>query len=91
MHDNARKLNDLNITIIESFLVHFILYILLAEYNPFKVSYNTHKDEWSINELMTKCIQEEERQVSNKMNVVSHFANLATHGSGGRTSKGKKV
>ncbi|KAL6320882.1 hypothetical protein AAG906_010690 [Vitis piasezkii] len=28
---------------------------------PFKISYNTHKDKWSINELMTMCVQEEGR------------------------------
>ena len=42
----------------ESFPVHFILNILPSEYGSFKISYNTHK--WSINELMTMCIQEEE-------------------------------
>ena len=47
----------------ESFLVHFILNTLPQEYGPFKISYNTHKDKWSINELMTMCVQEEERLV----------------------------
>ena len=45
----------------ESFLVHFILNTLLPQYGPFKISYNTHKDKWSINELMTMCVQEEGR------------------------------
>ena len=87
----AGKPNDLKITISNSFLVHFILQILPPEYNLFKVSYNTHKDEWSINELMTKCVQEKERKavnpLVNKMNVV----NLANHESGGHASKGKKL
>ena len=56
MRDIVGKLNDLKITISDSFLVHFILQTL-----PIEVSYNTHKDEWSINELMIKCVQEEER------------------------------
>ncbi|PIN05917.1 hypothetical protein CDL12_21541 [Handroanthus impetiginosus] len=42
----------------ECFLVHYILNTL-----PFKISYNTHKHEWSINELMTVCVQEKERLV----------------------------
>ena len=58
MRDIVGKLNDLNITI----LVHFILQTLPPEYDLFKVSYSTHKDEWSINKLMTKCVQKEERQ-----------------------------
>ena len=47
----------------DSFLVHFILNTLPHQYGPFKISYNTHKDKWSINELMTMCVQEEERLV----------------------------
>jgi len=43
--------------------VHFILNTLLHEYGPFKISYNTHKDKWSINELITMCVQEEERLI----------------------------
>ena len=47
----------------ESFLVHFILNTLPQEYGSFKISYNTHKGKWSINELMTMYVQEEERLV----------------------------
>jgi len=47
----------------ESFMVHFILNTLLHEYGPFKISYNTHKDKWFINELMAMFVQEEERLV----------------------------
>jgi len=44
----------------ESFWVHFILNTLPHEYGLFKISYNTHKDKWSINELMTMYVQERE-------------------------------
>ena len=30
---------------------------------PFKVSYNTHNDKWSINELLIMCVQEEGRLI----------------------------
>ena len=43
--------------------MHFMLNTLPHQYGPFKISYNTHKDKWSINELMTMCVQEEERLV----------------------------
>lgn len=33
------------------------------EYVPFKILYNTHKDKWSINELMTMCVQEKDKIV----------------------------
>ena len=26
------------------------------QYSPFKISYNTHKDKWSINELLATCV-----------------------------------
>ncbi|RVX16743.1 Retrovirus-related Pol polyprotein from transposon TNT 1-94 [Vitis vinifera] len=45
----------------ESFLVYFILNTLPPQYGPFKISYNTHKNKWSINELMTMCVQDEGR------------------------------
>ncbi|PKI35487.1 hypothetical protein CRG98_044110 [Punica granatum] len=53
-----------------------------AEYGPFKISYNTHKEEWSITELLTMCVQEEERMKQDKVKV----AYLATH----PKCKGKK-
>jgi len=50
----------------DSFLVHYTLNTLPPLYEPFKISYNTHK-KWSINELLTTCVQEEER-LKMKMN-----------------------
>ena len=56
-----------------------------SSYEKFKISYNSHKNIWSISELMTKCVQEEDRQraKSKDMNTV----NTATHGSGPSSSK----
>ena len=63
IRDIAAQLKKLGIDMSESFLVHFILNTLPHQCGPFKISYNTHKDKWSINELMTMCVQEEERLV----------------------------
>ena len=63
MRDIAAQLKKLRIDMSESFLVYFILNTLPHQYRPFKISYNTHKDKWSINELMIMCVQEEERLV----------------------------
>ena len=57
------QLKNLEIEIYESFLVHYILNTLLKQYEPFKISYNTHKDKWSIIQLMTVCVQEEGRLI----------------------------
>ncbi|KAL5745759.1 hypothetical protein ACOSP7_026905 [Xanthoceras sorbifolium] len=56
----------LEVDMFESFLVHYILNTLSQQYGPFKISYNTHKDKWSINELMTMCVQEEGRFLMEK-------------------------
>ena len=61
MRDIAAQLEALEVKMSESFLVHFILNTLPQQYGPFKISYNTHKDKWSINELLTMCVQEEGR------------------------------
>ena len=61
MMDIAGQLKNLEVTMSESFLVNYILYTLPSQYSPFKISYNTHKEKWSISELMTMCVQKEEQ------------------------------
>ncbi|OIT39517.1 hypothetical protein A4A49_56025, partial [Nicotiana attenuata] len=56
MRDIATKLKSLEVNMSEPFLVHFILNSLPLEYRPFKISYNTHKNKWPINELLTMCV-----------------------------------
>ena len=56
MRDIATQLKSLEIELSESFLVHFILNSPPSEYEPFKISYNIHKEKWSINELLTMCV-----------------------------------
>ncbi|POO01288.1 Zinc finger, CCHC-type [Trema orientale] len=75
MRNIAAQLKSLEIDISESFLVHLIMNSLPKEYSPFKISYNTHKDKWTVNELLTMCVQEEERLKHEKLEV----ANLTTH------------
>ena len=57
MRDIVAQMKKLEVEMSKSFLVHFILNTLPPQYGPFKISYNTHKDKWSINELMTTCVQ----------------------------------
>ena len=47
----------------EIFLVHCILNTLPSAYGPFKISYSTHEDKLSINELLNMCVQEEGRLI----------------------------
>jgi DNA polymerase IIIc chi subunit len=87
MRDMAAQLKSLEVDISESFLVHFILNSLPTEYTPFKISYNTHKDKWSVNELLIMCAQEEERLKHEKPQSV-HF--VATHDKG-NSKRGKSA
>ena len=62
MRDITTQLKKLGIRMSESFLVNFILNTLPHQFKPFKISYNT-QNKWSIDELMTMYVQEEERLV----------------------------
>jgi len=78
IRDTVAQLKKLEIEISDSFLMHYILNTLPHQYGPFKISYNTHKDKWSFNELMSMCAQEEERLVME----MGESAMLATHRKG---------
>ena len=45
MMDIVAQLKNLEVTISESFLVQYILCTLPPQYIPFKISYNTHKED----------------------------------------------
>jgi len=57
-------------------IVHYILYTLPHPYAPFKIPYNTYKDKWSINELVTMCVQEEERLLMEEGQMVNLTTSL---------------
>ncbi|KAL1300187.1 hypothetical protein AAHE18_18G160000 [Arachis hypogaea] len=57
----SSKLKVLKLELSEDLLVHFILISLAAHFGQFKVSYNTLKDTWSLNEPISHCVQEGER------------------------------
>ncbi|KAD2392913.1 hypothetical protein E3N88_39890 [Mikania micrantha] len=69
MNDMARKLKELDMEISDGFLVHFFMTSLPASYEAFKINYNTHKGKWMMNELISMCVQEEERQKLEKHDV----------------------
>ena len=73
MRDIAAQLKILEIEMFEKFLVHYILNTLPSAYVPFKISYNTHKNKWSINELLNTCVQEEGRLIM-EMGESTHMA-----------------
>ena len=58
MRDIAAQLKTLEVEMSKTFLVYYILSTLPQAYEPLKISYNTHKDKWFINELLNMCVQE---------------------------------
>lgn len=61
MSNLASKLKSLKLELGEDLLVYLVLISLPTHFGQFKVSYNTQKDKWSLNELISHCVQEEER------------------------------
>ncbi|TXG69669.1 hypothetical protein EZV62_004604 [Acer yangbiense] len=78
MRDITAQLKKLEVGMSKSFLVHCILNTLPHQYIPFKISYNTHNNKWSINKLLTMCVQEQQRLVME----LGESAMLTTHGKG---------
>ncbi|KAF7812721.1 Retrovirus-related Pol polyprotein from transposon TNT 1-94 [Senna tora] len=78
MRDIAAQLKSLDIEITDSFLVHLILNSLPSQFGPFKITYNTQKEKWSVNELLSMCVQEEGRlnfekgEGSNEAHIVTN-------------------
>ena len=76
IRDIVAQLKTLEVEMFESFLVYYILNTIPLAYAPFKISYNIHKDKWSINELMAICVQEEGRLLA-EQGEITQSAHLA--------------
>ncbi|XP_042386466.1 uncharacterized protein LOC121978155 [Zingiber officinale] len=61
MSNLVTRLKALKLDMSESVLVNLILISLPTQFTPFKISYNTQKKKWTLNELIAQCVQEEER------------------------------
>ncbi|XP_040364408.1 uncharacterized protein LOC112170970 [Rosa chinensis] len=59
----AGKLKGLNMNIDDPFLVHMLLNSFPDQYSHLKSLYNTHKEKWSLHELISICVQEEDEMI----------------------------
>ncbi|XP_073314111.1 uncharacterized protein [Primulina huaijiensis] len=82
MSNLALKLKALKLDLHEDLLVHLILISLRVQFNHFKVSFNCQKETWSLNELISHCVQEEER-LNQEKTESAHLASTSK-------DKGKK-
>ena len=78
----ASKLRAHKLDLSEDLLVHLVLISLPTQFSQFKVSYNCQKETWSLNELISHCVQEEERLKQEKIE--------SAHLTGTSKDKGKK-
>ncbi|KAL9682820.1 hypothetical protein QQ045_014629 [Rhodiola kirilowii] len=56
----ASKLKALKNDLSENILVHMVLISLPSEYSQCRNSYNCQREKWTLNELISFCMEEEE-------------------------------
>ncbi|XP_058724756.1 uncharacterized protein LOC131596185 [Vicia villosa] len=88
------KLKALKLELPGDLIVPLVLISLPAHFGQFKVNYNTQKDKWSLNELISHCVQEEERLEKDKtgsshLATNSQFKRKRTAGNSSQNQEGK--
>ncbi|KAK8946897.1 hypothetical protein KSP39_PZI006794 [Platanthera zijinensis] len=63
------KLQELEIALPEALIVHQALNTLPAEFSILKTTYNSQDEAWRINDLITRCVAEEEKLKNEKTNT----------------------
>ena len=69
----ATKLKTMEMEISNGFLVHFIVSSLPSEFSPFTINYNPMDAKWGIDEMMARCVQEEERLKAEGIDHINQF------------------
>ncbi|XP_038989234.1 uncharacterized protein LOC120112994 [Phoenix dactylifera] len=87
----ASKLKALKLELSEHLLVHLVLISLPTQFNQFKVSYNCQKETWSLNELISHCVQEEERLKQDKVESAHLASTSKDKNKGQKRKKGKEA
>ena len=70
------RLMALKLELSKDILVNLVLISLLTQFSPFKISNNTQKEKWTLNELIAQHVQEEERLKQEKMES-AHLASTS--------------
>ena len=76
MSNAASKLKALKLELSDDLLIHLVLLSLPSQFSQFKISYNCQKEKWSLNELISFCVQEEERLKQEKKES-AHFVSTS--------------
>ena len=67
MSNLVTRLKALQLELPDDILVRLVFISLLTQFNPFKISYNTQKEKWTLNELIAQCVLEKERLKQEKI------------------------
>ncbi|RVW92058.1 Retrovirus-related Pol polyprotein from transposon TNT 1-94 [Vitis vinifera] len=86
MSNLVTRLKALKLEFSEDILMHLVLISLPTQFSPFKISYNTQKKKWTLNELIAQCAQEDKRLKQEKI----ESAHLASTSQGFGTNKKRK-
>ncbi|KAG6525509.1 hypothetical protein ZIOFF_015466 [Zingiber officinale] len=81
------KLRGLNVTLPADFIVHHALNSLPPEFSQIKTAYNTQSEYWTVNDLIAKCVLEEDKLNREKIEsalLVSHSKVTPGQGHGSR-------
>ncbi|XP_010278493.1 PREDICTED: uncharacterized protein LOC104612670 [Nelumbo nucifera] len=71
MADLATQMKSIEMNVDDGFLIQFILNSLPYQLDQPNITYNAQKDKWSPSELISMCVQEEERLKKNKVDSMN--------------------
>ncbi|GAV71352.1 UBN2 domain-containing protein [Cephalotus follicularis] len=83
MVDYQTKLKALKVDLPNTCIVHQALNTLLPEFSIIKTNYNSQDESWSINDLISRVVAEEEKLNKEKCQVALYVTGFNSH-------KGKK-
>jgi hypothetical protein len=87
LSDFGAKLNTLKVRFDDPFMVHLALISLLDEYGNLVSSYNNMKEKWTIDELISHTVLEEERLKQSNKDHINNVGNKRKfHGKGGNNN-----
>ena len=89
MSHPASKLNVLELVLSEKLLVHLVLVSFPIQFTQFKVSYNSQKETWSLNELISQCVKKEKR-LKQDQTESAHMISITNNKSKGHKRKNDK-
>jgi len=72
----ASKFKALKLELSEDLLVHLVLISLSAHFSQFKVSYNCQKEKWTLNEIISYCVQKE-KKLKNEKSESAHLVSTS--------------